>query len=123
MLALLAQLSDEAVDTTIDFGTTSTDTAAATGLLAVGGIIWLVFMIIWLVGTVFSIWMFIDALVRKDEDFASGSKVMWALLIFFFNFLPAIIYYFMVKKKSGGNGGASTPPAQSTDAGTGTPAQ
>ncbi|MDO8507534.1 MAG: PLD nuclease N-terminal domain-containing protein [bacterium] len=109
MLALLAQATDDFTNTTID----TTNSAAATGVIAGLGILWLVFMLIWLVTTVFSIWMFIDALIRKDEDFATGSKVMWALLIFFFNFIPAIIYFFMVKKKSGQNGGTSTP-TQST---------
>lgn len=106
MLALLAQATED-FETSVDLS--STDAAAATGILAVGGIIWLIFMLIWLVGFAFSVWMFIDALVRKDDDFAAGSKVMWALLIFFFNFIPAIIYYFMVKKKSGGSGTTAAP--------------
>lgn len=118
MLALLAQATDDVPTTfaTID----ATNSAAATGLIAGLGILWLVFMLIWLVCTAFSIWMFIDALIRKDDDFATGSKVMWALLIFFFNFIPAIIYFFMVKKKSGSNSGTSAP-TQSTS-GTDTPA-
>lgn len=41
-----------------------------------------------LAGLAFSIWMFIDA-IRRREWF-------WAALIFFFNFITALLYFFMV---------------------------
>jgi len=110
MLALLAQAAED-FDSSVDITTTG-DTAAATGLIAGMGIFFVVFMIIALVLGVFTIWMFIDSLIRKDDDFATGSKALWAILIFFFGFLPAILYFFMVKKKSGQGGGTSAPTQQ-----------
>jgi hypothetical protein len=48
------------------------------------------------VGTLFQIWMFIDALRRRE--------FVWAVFILLFSFLTAILYFFMVYRASdGGN--------------------
>lgn len=72
MLALLAQATEDATNS-INLDTTNS--AVATGV--VGGLVvfWIIFMVIAFVLGIFSLWMFIDALIRKDDDFATGSKV------------------------------------------------
>jgi hypothetical protein len=99
MLALqLLAVADDFVTTTTD----TTSSVAAGGLIAallgLGFIFWLVAMVL----GIFTIWMFIDSLMKTDADYekiGSGSKVMWALLIFFLGFIPAIIYWFTIRKK------------------------
>jgi hypothetical protein len=91
---------------TDDVLTTTTDVsanAAAGGFVAAMLGFGIFFWIIALVFGVFTIWMFIDSLMRSDDDYVkigSGTKVMWALLIFFLGFIPAIIYFFVVRKKA-----------------------
>jgi hypothetical protein len=96
-LQLLAA-ADDVITTTSDV----TSSAAAGGLIAAILGFGIFFWIVALVFGVFTIWMFIDSLMRADEDYVkigSGTKVMWALLIFFLGFIPAIIYFFVVRKK------------------------
>lgn len=47
-----------------------------------------------LIGIAFQLWMFIDA-IRRREWF-------WAALIFFFSFITALLYFFMVYRAQGG---------------------
>lgn len=82
--------------------TTTGDSAAAGAVLAGFGVFTVVMIILAVILGGFTLWMFIDALIRKDEEYekiGSGGKVMWALLIFFLGFIPAIIYWFMIRKK------------------------
>lgn len=93
-----------AVDT---LETTAVEEAAAANAggaiaAALGGF-FIFFILIALVFGIFTIWMFIDALMRPDTDYekiGSGSKVVWALLIFFLGFIPAVVYWFMIRKKA-----------------------
>ncbi len=46
------------------------------------------------------VWMLVDCLSRKDEDFPGGGandKLIWALIIILTNALGALIYLVMVK--------------------------
>jgi hypothetical protein len=107
MLAL--QLLAAAEDT-IDYTADATSSAAAGGVLAAFMGFGILFWIVAMVFGIFTIWMFIDALMRSDADYekvGSGTKVMWALLIFFLGAIPAIVYWFMVRKKAK----AGTTPA------------
>lgn len=106
-LQLLAAVDDITTTTTYD----ASSDAAAGGFMAVllgfGFIFWIVAMVF----GVFTIWMFIDSLMRTDADYekiGSGTKVMWALLILFLGFIPAIIYWFMIRNKAKA---AATPAA------------
>lgn len=89
----------------MDYTTTTTttgDTAAAGAILAGFGVFSIFIVLFAVILGGFTLWMFIDAIMRKDEEYekiGSGSKVMWALLIFFLGFIPAIVYWFMVRKK------------------------
>lgn len=79
----------------------SDQTAGA--LVAGFGAFFLVLVLVGIVLGAFTIWMFIDSLIRSDEDYekvGSGNKVLWALLIFFLGFIPAVIYWFVVRKKA-----------------------
>lgn len=83
------------------------DAGVSTGFAAFGIGMMLVFGIIGLLTTIFTIWMIIDA-AKRDFD----QKVMWILLMVFLGFLPAVIYYFMVKRKNvTGSGHAPTTPS------------
>ena len=123
MLALLAQATED-FDTSVDLSTT--DTAAATGIIAGLGIFFLVFMVIAIALLIFNIWMLIDCAGRKETDFPNNNRNMWLILlivglIFSFGWIVALIYYFSIKKKAGSTGGTSAP-TQGTG-GTDTPAQ
>lgn len=61
------------------------------GGIGVGG--W-VRIVLTLLGFLFTLWMFIDA-VRRGE-------YLWAVFIFFFSVLSAALYFFMVYRASGG---------------------
>lgn len=85
----------------MDAATISDQTAGA--LVAGFGAFFLVLVLIGIVLGIFTIWMFIDSLIRSDEDYekiGTGNKVMWALLIFFLGFIPAVIYWFVVRNKA-----------------------
>lgn len=112
MLALLAQATEDFSDTTVDLSTT--DTAAATGIIAGLGIFFLVFMVIGLALWAFNIWMAVDCASRKETDFPSNNKNMWLILLIVglfvgFGWIVALVYYFSVKKKAGNTGGTSAP--------------
>jgi uncharacterized membrane protein YidH (DUF202 family) len=111
MLALLAQATED-FDTTVDLSTT--DTAAATGIIAGLGVFFLVFMVIGLAFWAFNIWMAIDCATRKEADFPSNNKNMWLILLIVglfigFGWIVALVYYFSIKKKAGATGGTSAP--------------
>lgn len=111
MLALLAQATDD-VTNSVDLSTT--DTAAAGGIIAGLGIFFLVFMVICIALLIFNIWMLIDCAGRKESDFPNNNKNMWLILlivglIFSFGWIVALIYYFSIKKKAENTGGTSAP--------------
>ena len=53
-----------------------------------------------LLGVAFQIWMFVDAIRRREW--------IWAVFIFFFSVLSALLYYFFVYRAQGGAGGVVT---------------
>ncbi len=61
-------------------------------LLATGGIILAVFVVLAIVTSVFWIWMLIDALTNEPT---TEQKLLWFLVIFFLHFLGALIYFFV----------------------------
>lgn len=87
--------------------------AAASGFLAAFGIFMAVFVIIAIILGIFSLWMLIDSILRKDEEYpeGSGTKVLWILLIIFLSPVTSIIYFFLVKKKIKRGNGGNVPPA------------
>lgn len=66
------------------------------GLIAGLGALWLVFLIIGLLASVFWVWMLIDCLT---SPMPSGEKILWFLVILFLHLLGALIYFFI--KRSG----------------------
>jgi len=58
------------------------------------GIILLIILLFLLIFGAFWLWMLIDCIGRQFED-----KIMWILLIIFFNIIGAILYFFMIRKK------------------------
>lgn len=74
------------------------------GLWSVMMCFWCLTMLINLAGVVFWIWLLIDVIKRKDNDFGSKSdnqKLIWILILVFTSYLGALIYFFMVYKKQG----------------------
>lgn len=51
------------------------------------------FFLIGLLGTVFWIWMLVDAAV--NEPSTGTDKVVWVLIILFTHFIGALIYFFV----------------------------
>ncbi len=64
------------------------------------GLIFLIFITIAILLTVFWIWMLIDAVKRDMDD---GEKVAWIIILVFLQILGAIIYYFVVRVKDKNN--------------------
>jgi hypothetical protein len=64
--------------------------------LLAGGGMGIIGWIVLVAGTIFQIWMFLDALHRRE--------FFWAVIIFLFSVLSAFFYYFMVYRASGGGG-------------------
>ena len=65
------------------------------GVFAVGGAIFIIFMIIALIATVFWIWMIIDVLT---SNLPGPEKVLWFCVIFFLHLLGAIIYFVVARQ-------------------------
>jgi len=68
--------------------------ASNSGAFALGGV-FLVFMVIALLASIFWIWMLIDCLT---SSMPTNEKLLWALVIFFLHLLGAIIYFFVGRK-------------------------
>lgn len=113
LLALTNEFEDVPEVNPQDLENAFENTAAANAAMAGLGVFMIIFIIIAIVLGIFTLWMLIDSIIRKDEEYPNGSgKVMWILLIVFLGFIPAIIYYFAVKKKvPRGQGGGNVPPA------------
>jgi len=62
-------------------------------LLGIGGVWLLLVFGMFLAAGVFWLWMLIDVLTKQSED-----KIVWALVVFFFNLPGAIVYHFVVRK-------------------------
>jgi len=49
---------------------------------------------------IFWIWMLVDCLRRRDDEFPKGgdnAKLIWTLVIIFTHFIGALIYLIMIK--------------------------
>ena len=54
--------------------------------------VWLFFVILVIIASVFWLWMLISALVNEPT---SNDKILWFLVIFFLHFIGALIYFFV----------------------------
>ena len=54
--------------------------------------VWLFFVVLAILASVFWIWMLISALVNEPT---SNDKILWFLVIFFLHFIGALIYFFV----------------------------
>jgi hypothetical protein len=54
--------------------------------------VWLFFVILAVVASVFWLWMLISALLNEPTP---NDKILWFLVIFFLHFLGALIYFFV----------------------------
>lgn len=63
-----------------------------------GGILLVLFIfLIGIVGSIFWIWMIIDAIISRT--LSDTEKIVWVLVIFFTHFLGALIYFFVGRSK------------------------
>ena len=76
--------------------------AAGAGVAAGLGALWIVFLIIGLIATIFWVWMLIDCLT---SSMPSNEKILWFLVIFFLHLLGALIYFFMKRSSARGTVG------------------
>ena len=65
-----------------------------TAILGIFGGIGLFGLVMALVMAGFWFWMFIDVLVKQNED-----KIVWLLVVFFLSFVGSLVYYFVARKK------------------------
>lgn len=56
-------------------------------------VVWLLFAVIGVLGTIFWIWMLIDC--ATNEPSTGNDKIVWTLIIVFTHVLGALIYYFV----------------------------
>jgi len=61
--------------------------------LGLMGILFLSHFLIIICGIAFTIYMIVDCVLRKFKK--DSQRLMWVLIIFFFNILGAIIYYYV----------------------------
>lgn len=82
--------------TTTRGGIDSSDAGAAVVAGAFGalGLFFVVAIVAGLISLCFWVWMLIDVLAFQSED-----KIVWLLVVFFFNFLGSVLYYFLGRKK------------------------
>ena len=60
--------------------------------------VWLFFVVLVILASVFWIWMLISALVNEPT---TNDKILWFLVIFFLHFLGALIYFFVRRRSRG----------------------
>jgi hypothetical protein len=67
-------------------------------LLLGGGILFVLFIILVVfLGSIFWIWMLIDAIISKT--ISDNEKILWVVVIFFTHFIGAAIYFFVGRNK------------------------
>ncbi len=98
----LAPIAARAADYNYDYSTSTTDTAAAGGIVAAMLIFWGIFAIVALALFIFWIVMLVDAMKRTNWN-DDNQKTMWLVilivgLIIGLGGLAAIVYYFAVKR-------------------------
>jgi len=81
--------------------------ALALGMAGVFNILfccfYLFFIILGIVAFILWLWMLIDVVQRKDDEFGptsdANSKLLWIIIILLANGLGALIYYFLIYRK------------------------
>lgn len=81
--------------------------SAATGAWSIFSLLfcllYCVIIVIGIVSIILWLWMLIDSITRKEEDFGDSlgkdAKVIWIILIFFTGWIGALLYYFLVYRK------------------------
>lgn len=81
------------------FAKSGENIGTAFGLLFFSGffIIWAFFMVVFLLGFIFWIWMLVDCVKRDFKN--ENEKLLWILILIFAHWIGALIYYFLVKRK------------------------
>ena len=74
--------------------------SSGNGVFVFGGALFLVFLVIVILASVFWIWMLIDVLT---STMPVGEKVLWFLVIFFLHLVGAIIYFVIRRQGHGGH--------------------
>ena len=72
-----------------------------------------IFLVIWIVGLVLTVWALVDCIrVPDDSMYRAGTKLIWVLVILFANIVGAIIY-FVVGRPVAGATPSPPPPSPS----------
>jgi len=61
-------------------------------------LIWLFFMIVGIILTIFWIFMIVDVVQRKFKN--ENDRIVWILVVILANWIGALVYYFVIKKKA-----------------------
>jgi len=89
------------------------------GVLALGLVAQIVFWIaVGLLFPLFWLWMLIDAILRRDDEYpsaGSNEKVLWVVLMLVFQ-LACVFYFFMVYRKIERGAAQHLPVATATPA-------
>ena len=67
------------------------------GFFIIGGIAGVLGLLISIVATVFWIWMLVDCI--QNDKLSGGTRVLWAIVIFFFHCIGALLYFFIGRQK------------------------
>jgi hypothetical protein len=94
-----------------DFQTMDVSPSAAAGLLALFGGMYLFFIIIGIIGTVFFIISLINILTANND---TNWKLLWGLVVFFGGIIGIIVYYIVGKKSRIAEGGMQKNSFQPT---------
>ena len=62
-----------------------------------GGLASLIAVVLFLIASIFWIWMLIDAI--QNDRLSGGERVLWAIVIFFFHCLGSLLYFLIGRKK------------------------
>ena len=59
----------------------------------IGGFIHFVFLLIFLIGSVFWIWMLVECATKESDT--GNTKLVWVIIVLFTHIIGALIYYFV----------------------------
>ncbi len=59
----------------------------------------LVFLIILAIGSIFWLWMLVDAITNTSLN--GTEKIVWVLVVLFLHFIGALLYFFLARGKGG----------------------
>ena len=66
-------------------------------MVAVGGAIFLLIMIIFLLTSIFWVWMLVDC--ATNPRLQGTEKIVWILIVLFAHIVGALIYFFVARQK------------------------